>query len=116
MSRYADSHALSVDYRPDWRQRAACRDADPELFFGPEGERRGPDQLAREHQAKAYCHTCAVIDACLLNVLEQEDKPGSYGRHGVRGGLTGDERTAQFGKPHATTRTRPGRQAKGAVG
>ncbi len=46
----------------DWRDRAACLDADPELFF-PIGN-TGPAILQIE-EAKAVCRTCPVIDSCL---------------------------------------------------
>ncbi|NBU30017.1 MAG: WhiB family transcriptional regulator, partial [Actinobacteria bacterium] len=46
----------------DWRHDAACRDADPELFF-PIGN-TGP-ALGQIEQAKAICRTCSVMDDCL---------------------------------------------------
>ena len=46
----------------DWRDRAACLDEDPELFF-PIGN-TGPAILQIE-EAKAVCRRCEVIDTCL---------------------------------------------------
>ena len=43
----------------DWRDRAACLDVDPELFF-PIGN-TGP-ALAQIDEAKAVCRTCPVVD------------------------------------------------------
>lgn len=67
----------------DWRQRAACLDEDPELFF-PVGS-TGPalDQLER---AKQVCHGCEVIEACLEWALATNQDAG------VWGGLSEDER------------------------
>lgn len=49
------------ELEPGWRDRAACRDEDPELFF-PVGT-GGPalDQVA---DAKAVCARCDVIASC----------------------------------------------------
>jgi hypothetical protein len=63
-----------------WRRRAACRHADPELFFPPVGD----SQTAAA--AVAVCRSCLVIDACLRDALATGE------RHGIRGGLTGIER------------------------
>ena len=76
-----------------WRDSAACRDADSEVFF-PAGERgtnlgngrRPPDY----REALRYCSACPVRDACLAEALASERTAGS--RHGVWGGLTPDER------------------------
>jgi len=67
----------------DWRQRAACRGADPELFF-PVGT-AGPalDQVER---AKAICRSCPVIAECLAAALAGGEDAGIWG------GLTEDER------------------------
>lgn len=103
---YTDSHALS--YRAgsaDWRTRAACRGMDGELFFPNDSDTPG------QANAKAICATCPVLDACLLDALDVEDRTGAYSRYGIRGGLTGDERNEQFGKPRAK---RPGRQSDAA--
>src|SRR5215213_5814870 len=69
----------------DWRNRAACLDEDPELFF-PIGN-TGPALLQIE-EAKQVCRRCDVRDACLQWALEagQDD--------GVWGGLSEDERRA----------------------
>lgn len=45
-----------------WRDRAACRDEDPELFF-PIGS-TGP-ALRQIEEAKAVCRRCPVVDDCL---------------------------------------------------
>ncbi|MGZ4592417.1 MAG: WhiB family transcriptional regulator [Actinomycetes bacterium] len=66
----------------DWRDRAACRDEDPELFF-PVGT-TGPAVVQIE-QAKAVCRTCAVVAPCLAWALD-----GNVA--GVWGGMDEDER------------------------
>lgn len=48
--------------QPDWRMRAACRNADPELFF-PEGT-AGPAEQATD-RAKQICAACMVRARCL---------------------------------------------------
>lgn len=67
----------------DWRQRAACIDEDPELFF-PVGT-TGPalDQLER---AKAVCRRCQVVDECLEWALSTNQDAG------VWGGMSEEER------------------------
>jgi WhiB family redox-sensing transcriptional regulator len=69
----------------DWRDRAACLDEDPELFF-PIGN-TGPALLQIE-EAKAVCRRCEVIDTCLKWALESGQDAG------VWGGLSEDERRA----------------------
>lgn len=71
------------DWRPetplDWQALAACRDADPRLFF-PE------DKSGRAARAKRVCSGCPVIDECLAYALANHE------RHGVWGGLSERER------------------------
>lgn len=67
-----------------WRQHAACRDEDPELFH-PIGN-TGPALLQIE-QAKAVCRRCSVKDRCLAWALESAE-------FGVFGGMSEDERRA----------------------
>ena len=69
----------------DWRDRAACLDEDPELFF-PIGN-TGPAILQIE-QAKAVCRRCEVVDTCLKWAIETGQDSG------VWGGLSEDERRA----------------------
>ncbi len=68
-----------------WRQRSACRDEDPELFF-PVGT-TGP-ALRQLEEAKAVCRRCLVIRECLNWAL------GTGQDAGVWGGLDEDERRA----------------------
>lgn len=65
----------------DWRNRAACRDHDPDLFF-PVGTKGPAIQQART--AQAVCRKCPVRSDCLEAAL-------SVGDHGVWGGLTPDQ-------------------------
>ncbi len=67
----------------NWRNRAACGDEDPELFF-PLGK-TGPS-LQQIEDAKAVCARCPVIDPCLDEAL------GNGLDFGVWGGLSEDER------------------------
>lgn len=67
----------------DWRNHAACRDEDPELFF-PIGN-SGP-AVTQIEEAKEVCRSCPVSTSCLKWALET----GQDG--GVWGGMSEDER------------------------
>lgn len=69
----------------DWREHAACRDQDPDLFF-PIGD-AGP-ALQQIDDAKAICHRCPVTEECLRFALATGQD------YGIWGGLTADERRA----------------------
>ncbi len=69
----------------DWRNRALCRDGDPETWF-PVGTTGAA--LAQLEEAKAVCRRCAVTCECLDEATETESEAG------VWGGLSEDERRA----------------------
>jgi WhiB family redox-sensing transcriptional regulator len=70
----------------DWRDRAACRDEDPELFF-PVGDGAGAqDQIAR---AQAVCERCPVRQQCLDFALSTGQDAGIWG------GLTAAQRRSR---------------------
>jgi WhiB family redox-sensing transcriptional regulator len=77
----------SAAVRPqfDWRQRAACRHLDPDLFF-PIGT-AGP-AVGQVSAAKQVCLGCPVRNACLNWAI------GHCQEHGIWGGLTEAERRA----------------------
>ena len=60
----------------DWRQSAACRDTDPDLFF-PIGT-TGPavDQIAA---AKRVCSSCEAQTPCLEFALITNQEAGVWG-------------------------------------
>ncbi|MFE3516111.1 WhiB family transcriptional regulator [Streptomyces sp. NPDC059166] len=60
----------------NWRMHAACRDADPDLFF-PIGS-SGP-ALVQAEEAKAVCATCPVQEQCLEWALENAQDSGVWG-------------------------------------
>jgi WhiB family redox-sensing transcriptional regulator len=78
-----------------WWARAACRDADPELFF-PE-----PGQLPQTAKVKEVCAGCAVRGPCLDAALRRGDD-----RHGIVAGTTPRERVALRGQPSMAEGTR----------
>jgi WhiB family redox-sensing transcriptional regulator len=63
----------------DWRLAAACRSADPELFFPISSS--GP-ALAQIAAAKAICAGCRVRRECLAFALR------TCQRHGIWGGMS----------------------------
>ena len=69
----------------DWRDHAACRDADADLFF-PVGT-MGP-ALRQIDEAKRICRACPAQAACLAWAIDHEITSG------VWGGTTEDERRA----------------------
>jgi WhiB family redox-sensing transcriptional regulator len=90
--------SAGADPERDWRQDAACRDADPELFF-PE-----PGQLPQTASAKEVCAGCAVRGPCLDNALHgplaRDD------RHGIFAGTTARDRVKLRGRPAMAEGTR----------
>jgi WhiB family transcriptional regulator, redox-sensing transcriptional regulator len=81
----SDKQDRGIKIPMDWRDRSACLDEDPELFF-PIGN-TGPAILQIE-EAKAVCRRCEVREQCLAWALEAGQD------HGVWGGLSEDERRA----------------------
>ena len=66
-----------------WRNRSACRDTDPELFFPIGTTGSAIEQIG---VAKSICERCSVRPECLEFAFETAQESG------VWGGLTEDER------------------------
>jgi WhiB family transcriptional regulator, redox-sensing transcriptional regulator len=82
----------------DWRDQAACRDVDPELFF-PVGN-AGP-ALLQIGQAKQVCAGCPVRAPCLDWALDSGKEAG------VWGGTSEHERRALRSRGMRPAGTRP---------
>lgn len=54
-----------------WRQQAACKGIDPDVFYPPEDE----DAEA----AKEVCGMCSVRQACLEHALAARERDGVWG-------------------------------------
>jgi WhiB family redox-sensing transcriptional regulator len=72
-----------LDDNDKWRDRAACADVDPDLFF-PVGV-TGP-AVGQIAAAKAVCATCAVQATCLEFAITTNQE------YGVWGGTSEEER------------------------
>ena len=57
---------------------AACRTADPDLFFGPDGERQAERQ-ARGEKARAVCAGCPVRRRCYEQARANGERWGIWG-------------------------------------
>ena len=68
--------------------QAACKTADPELFFTDAKE---TDKVA---EAKSYCGVCPVVLQCLTHALKNDE-------FGIWGGTTMPERTVVRNNPRA---------------
>jgi WhiB family redox-sensing transcriptional regulator len=66
-----------------WWHAAACRDAEPELFFPISATAASSAQVKR---AKLICASCPVRSACLTYALDHRQEQGIWG------GLTEEER------------------------
>lgn len=84
----------------DWRSAAACRYADPDLFFPVSDSGKSLDQVS---EAKAVCAGCPARLACLAFALSTRQT------HGIWGGLTEQERYRLMGGERP-----PARQMTGA--
>ena len=74
---------LGADDRWDWRSLAACRSADPDLFFPVSTAGESVAQLAK---AKAVCARCPVRRECLAFAVRTRQM------YGVWGGMSEHER------------------------
>lgn len=70
-----------------WWDDAACKGQPIEVFFPT--IRAGQREDVMYAGAKLVCARCSVREPCLQDALREELR---WGRHGVRGGLTPDER------------------------
>jgi WhiB family transcriptional regulator, redox-sensing transcriptional regulator len=66
-----------VGPRPTWHERAACRDKDPEIFFGQRG-------VTCYTEARAICARCPVQPECLAHAMA----PGRTEQFGFWGGTS----------------------------
>jgi WhiB family transcriptional regulator, redox-sensing transcriptional regulator len=71
-----------------WRADAACRDADPDLFFPIGTAKAAPRQI---EEAKRICRSCPAQTQCLAWALDNRVADG------VWGGTTEDERRVIWG-------------------
>lgn len=71
ISRPAPTGATAAD--TDWRQAAACVEADPELFFPVD------DSPSSTGPARAVCHGCPVVADCLATAIASGDDDGVFG-------------------------------------
>ena len=94
--------AASYD-RTTWRQSAACRSYDPELFFpiGKTGR-----AVTETQQAKAICAICPVRTHCLAFALE------THQDYGIWGGRDADERRALHRQQRRRLACHPGAGAR----
>ena len=67
---------------PDWRDLAACLHTDPESFF--------PEASNADAYARRVCACCPVRAECLEDALA----PAQDRQHGIRGGLSANQRRA----------------------
>ncbi|MGH9302132.1 MAG: WhiB family transcriptional regulator [Acidimicrobiales bacterium] len=56
---------------PSWRQHAACRGIDPDIFY--------PVSDEEDYEAKAICAVCPVREACLEHALAHRERDGVWG-------------------------------------
>lgn len=75
------AYGLNAGPADHWRDYAACRDADPELFFPTFG---GPPGARQFERAKAVCDRCPVASTCLAWALDNGVGEGIWGGKDAR--------------------------------
>lgn len=75
----------------EWKQRGACRELDPELWYP---ERAGGTQ-GDTRAAKQTCGWCPVRLECLVYALERREP------YGIWGGMTTPERRKVLARKNA---------------
>ncbi len=75
---------MASERRGDWRDEAACRGADPELFHG---------KRSAYGKGLRLCRACPVAEVCLFVAMVAEEDQAGY-RYGIWGATTPDRRRA----------------------
>ncbi len=70
-----DNHSVDFE-KSEWRQRAACRKSDPDLFFPVGSTGQSLDDI---NAAKAVCMSCPVRKECLEYALRTNQGVGVWG-------------------------------------
>ena len=94
--RWAAEFRSALIAQESWRSQAACRSADPDLFFPISASGRALGQVA---EAKAICAGCGVRRQCLEFAVQTRQL------HGIWGSLTEQERG--YGRQRSGTRPQP---------
>ena len=79
------AEVLDIDIPYHWAEDALCAQVDPEIFF--------PDKGESIKDAVRICEQCPVRQRCLEEAMREEAKNATWGRYGVRGGVTARERS-----------------------
>lgn len=82
--------------------RPACADPDinEDIWFA---DRSTPEGIADTDLAIALCQSCPLISPCLDQAMAEEGSATTRYRHGVRGGLTNDERRTRYENSRTAT-------------
>ena len=75
MSKLAAIYGTTTDRVDDWRQRAACVDVDPEVFFPPDNKKSSREMAIR------VCAGCPVRAECWREAVDTGE------RYGIRAGV-----------------------------
>ena len=62
---------VNVPMNLSWRQRAACRGVEPDIFY--------PVSDEEAEEAKAICEECPVRQPCLEYAIANREKDGVWG-------------------------------------
>ena len=103
---------MTADTRPlDWQDAAACRSADPNLFYAFDdwrdlalcGEIGGdfwyPEKGGSTRLAKAVCRSCEVRGPCLEYALANDERFGIWGGKSERERRRLKRQSANQGRP-----------------
>lgn len=85
MNRISPRDTRSSQREEDWRDSAACRETDPEIFFASSLTGEGKADI---RHAKVICFACPVMQECGQWALDSREPFGVYG------GMTQEERRA----------------------
>jgi len=76
-----------------WQQRAACRDAEPDLFFPTCDDFTAVENARQLVAAAKVCHACTVRRECLTYAVDSGQRFGIWAGHTPR-----DLRTLRRGR------------------
>lgn len=89
-----------------WQAQAACRDADPELFFPTSDDFTAVENPAQLSDAAKVCHGCPVRRECLTYAVDSGQRHGIWAGH-TPAQLRSIRRSRRAGVPHPQIDTAP---------